>query len=340
MAVIQNNGGFFDGRTPAPDLTLTGSLIAGSTNQDEAQFSIVLPFAFTFYGTSYSTVYADTNGALYFGSDANIDFNNSTLPSSNISAPVMLPFWDDLYTTDGIYTQSFGNPGDRRFVIQWNADTYNSKADGNAGKFQVILYEKNNLFNFNYLDVNFGNSADDKGASATIGTQEDSTNAALWSYNSNANLADTRNILYSPYADTFNDGNFNTLWLSSNGAYLNGDANAPTTTTGQVGGAVFFNGSGVRSITSEALDFSNGGNIRFSFAKGDGSLTNWQTPGVGENIYYQYSTDNGSNWTTITDLDTGSSAWTAYSVLVPDAARTATTSFRWIQLSNSGQQQF
>ncbi len=87
------------------------SVLAGI---DDGAAALTLPFAFNFYGTSYSILCASTNGAVYFTTDAAncTQFNNNTLSdfaNTDLSSgatpgdmPAIFPFWSDL---------SFGDAG-------------------------------------------------------------------------------------------------------------------------------------------------------------------------------------------------------------------------------------
>ncbi len=99
-------------------------------------FSYTLPFAFNFYGTSYTTVYVSTEGFLQFGD------NNSSGDSANTAAKLLqfrriAPVWDNLRTN---------NTGDDIFVdttvagqvkFRWNAT---NEANTTDAQFAVVLF--------------------------------------------------------------------------------------------------------------------------------------------------------------------------------------------------------
>ena len=103
-----------------------------------------------------------------------------------------------------------------------------------------------------------------------------------------------------------------------------------------------------RSLTSAAMDVSNGGTISFDYrqASDDNGGTGCESPdrqsvGGVEGIYVQYSL-NGVNWTTFKYIypfdyagyyGTGdwTNNWTNILLPIPNAARSANTQFRWIQ---------
>jgi hypothetical protein len=68
---------------------------------DDATGTATMPFPFTFYGISSSTVWASSNGLMGVGSAPVTAAMNSCLPTGAF-ATAMAPFWDDLVL------QSFG----------------------------------------------------------------------------------------------------------------------------------------------------------------------------------------------------------------------------------------
>lgn len=112
------------------------------------------------------------------------------------------------------------------------------------------------------------------------------------------------------------------------------------------GNALHFAGYGTRSATTIAVDVSTGGQIEFDFRGGnediDGNVY-WEDVDAGENGVLEYSIDGGTSFTAISNLDlvqfrddTPVTTWLTYSAVVPAAARTAATRFRWRQLNHSG----
>ncbi len=144
--------------------------------------------------------------------------------------------------------------------------------------------------------------------------------------------------VFSRLADEFT-GTYNiTAWQSVQGASVQN----VTTATGFGGSEVLrFHQSGTRQASTQPLDVSSGGRVAFKFRAGDATLdgsTYWETCDTGENVVLEYST-NGTSWTTLQTLVTTASTgkiWAEYSIDLPAAAQSATTAFRWRQLSHSG----
>jgi len=136
-----------------------GAQIYG-TGYDDNSSSITLPFTFSFYCLSTSTVVVSTNGLLSFA-DLNANFSNVPFPSTDPSArEVTTPFWDDLTTYDTASEIRWGVAGtapNRRAVITWTNMRYCCGTPGTAaGTFQAILYEGTNQILFQYQTISVG----------------------------------------------------------------------------------------------------------------------------------------------------------------------------------------
>lgn len=138
--------------------------------------AVDLPFTFSFYGEAFTKLYVSDDGLITF-----LPPPFATEPNRSLSGPldtggaedeqwVIAPLWDDLtLPAPGIvYTETRGEPGERRTIVQWkgvgHADGGESTAD-----FEVILYEGTNDVLFQYWDVTFGVPSADYGNSATVG---------------------------------------------------------------------------------------------------------------------------------------------------------------------------
>lgn len=128
--------------------TPTGTLTNASSwtsSYDDGYVAVNLPsgFSFSFYGTSYTTVYINANGYITFGSG--VASGSSTpiaLPSASAPSKMVALFWHDMELSTGNIT--YGTTGtlpNRKFII-----SYNDVPDGsgvNSG--QIILYESTNV---------------------------------------------------------------------------------------------------------------------------------------------------------------------------------------------------
>ncbi|MFE7328085.1 S8 family serine peptidase [Streptomyces sp. NPDC057565] len=105
--------------------TGTAAWVEGDTKLnlvgDDVVTSTALPFAFPFYGRSYSTAWINTNGLISFGG-ASTFFYNTAIPTAAAPNAALYPFWDDLAVdakAGGVYTKAYGTAPHRKFVIEW-----------------------------------------------------------------------------------------------------------------------------------------------------------------------------------------------------------------------------
>ncbi len=168
----------YSGGSDVIDLTLLGSnytitesmdavIEPGDTDIgnhcDDCTTTIALPFDYTLYDQTYSSVNVSSNGNLQFVSNS-AAFAIACLPTSALNFAI-LGHWDDLRTDtagSGIFTSVSGSAPDRIFNIEWRT-TYFS-GSGNAN-FEIRLYEGQTRF-----DVIYG-TVDQAGTSATVGVQ-------------------------------------------------------------------------------------------------------------------------------------------------------------------------
>ena len=92
---------------------------SGSTDPNHGEVDVALPFAFPFYGNSYSVASVGVDGALAFKTNENINGSNAGIPNgSGAAANVDIAvFWDDLIlpSTGGVYTDH--DTTNQRFII-------------------------------------------------------------------------------------------------------------------------------------------------------------------------------------------------------------------------------
>lgn len=137
-----------------------------------------LPFAFTFYGTPYTELFASSNGNLQFG-NANPEYQNSCLDDAPATGmgDMIAPYWDDLdLRFEGfLETEVVGEAPNRIFVVEWDAvPRYDT---GEPLTFEAQLFEGSNDIVFLYQDVAQGEAGN--GRSATIGIQSELQGLAL-----------------------------------------------------------------------------------------------------------------------------------------------------------------
>ena len=131
--------------------------------EDDQMTPLKLPFTFQFYGHSYDYVCVSSNGALYFVAgvgDCNgfIDFQNIDLSGAAgpNDLPAVFPLWLDLtFDAPGagaVYYQAIGQPGSRRYIVQWN-NVYPQMPNSSPVTFQIILNEGQNTILVQYKSL-------------------------------------------------------------------------------------------------------------------------------------------------------------------------------------------
>jgi hypothetical protein len=158
------------------DIANSGTIYPFPNNDGAGQW-VPLDFSFPFYGnaisnTSYNQLFINANGWVGFESDSDA-WDNTTIPSSQISGAAIFPLWDDLnpindncneYCAGNVYYHS----NSERFVIwfdqvaHWYTNFPNTSYD-----FQVVLYPSGKI------DINYRNLTG--GYDASVGIQKDGT---------------------------------------------------------------------------------------------------------------------------------------------------------------------
>ncbi|HEY6572887.1 MAG TPA: choice-of-anchor D domain-containing protein, partial [Candidatus Eisenbacteria bacterium] len=206
------------------DITGVGTRIA-MTGDDANTGAFPIGFDFPFYGKSFNTFRACTNGWVSFSSTLTT-FSNTTLPNtgSTVPANMLAAFWDDLHfdTTQRAY---YYNDGTRLIISYVGVRRIGESATTNPNTFQIILYPNGTIV-YQYLTM----SAVTK-TSATIGIQNEARNDGLQvvfnaTYVKN-NLAiifrpPARFLTVSPASGTVVPGGFVDLTVGFNAADLFG----------------------------------------------------------------------------------------------------------------------
>jgi hypothetical protein len=177
----------FDGTTPGcgggnfVDISGTGTPLGLG---DDQALGVTMPFSFNFYGTSANDICVDNNGFILFNT-TNCPtgglYTNISLPAASLTAPAILPLWDDFDSSSGnVYTDTRGTSPNRQFIVEWYQRTHYS-GNTDSATFEVIFNEADGTLQFEYADVVYtgaNNSSGDPdvcdgGVCATIGLQND-----------------------------------------------------------------------------------------------------------------------------------------------------------------------
>ncbi len=144
---------------------------------DESYTVVTLPWAFPFYGVSYSYLYISSNGAVRFASTSSaaaaVGYTVTCLPASaTLETPDIAVFWDDFDPGAGGEVYYRNDTSNGRFVVSWEGiPIYLQNAYGTV-TFQLHLYP-NGTMTMHYSDVYFGaSSSHNYGALAATGIED------------------------------------------------------------------------------------------------------------------------------------------------------------------------
>ncbi|MGZ5050923.1 MAG: MBG domain-containing protein [Methylobacter sp.] len=147
------------------DVGLNTSAI-GSDYVDDDYFVYNLPFAFTFFGTSYSQAYISSNGLITFGTGT-IAYSDSI--SNLASYKAIAPAWNDwVLRTSSDKNIFISQPTvGSNLAVKWNVNRYASET--NTAVFEAVLNSSGNItFNYGAASSSFANDV-------TIGLSDGST---------------------------------------------------------------------------------------------------------------------------------------------------------------------
>ena len=145
---------------------------------DDASTLITLPFAFTFYGTTYTDARVCTNGYIELGTPAAAcTFTNTALPSTARPNGAIYAYWDDLFVDDpaSVRTQLKGTAPNRRFVIEYRNVRYLGDTTRRID-VSLVLDENGEILT---QTRNLANDGRERGNSATLGIENAAGDVAL-----------------------------------------------------------------------------------------------------------------------------------------------------------------
>jgi len=165
---------------------------------DDGTIAIPIPFAFTFYGTAYTSLNASSNGNIQFGGN-NHSFGNDCLlprPATGMG-DLVAPYWDDLTLSYAGFLEYdiVGQAPERIMVVEWD-DVPRFGNNEDVVTFEVQLFEGSNDIVFLYEDTS--SFEGNHGSSATIGLQSELQGMAL-QYGCNQPVVADTSKLYFPH---------------------------------------------------------------------------------------------------------------------------------------------
>jgi hypothetical protein len=161
------------------DISTTGTLITGWTTSvfnNTNRYKQLNPsgFAFPFYGTTYSSLYINSEGAITFDGPSE-EGQPSTWAGEPDRQPRIAALWDEY----DVFAEPFNTywqikeqgTVNERLIVQWEG--YNHHQDAGTGSsetvtFQAVLYE-NGEIRLNYKDLSLTDSSLSAGQQATVG---------------------------------------------------------------------------------------------------------------------------------------------------------------------------
>ncbi|MBN2723255.1 MAG: hypothetical protein JXR95_04195 [Deltaproteobacteria bacterium] len=140
----------------------TGTELTSDTYADDAVYSFTIPFAFNFYGVSYTSGYLCSNGWISFGNDPGVTtYTNTALPTTETPNAAIYVFWDDLvYSQDTwpdarLLYQVAGTSPNRVMTLEWYSLRVLGGGTEYKASFQVKLHETTNRFEVYYDRANW-----------------------------------------------------------------------------------------------------------------------------------------------------------------------------------------
>ncbi len=121
-------------------------------NGDDTYGTVSLPFAFSFYDTTFDSIYISSNGWLSFSNPSPLEYINPSFPNyEDRYIYALAPFWDDLIAQDNIYvwtTPEF-------VVVEYS--NYEYLGGQYIGNFEVILFASGEIvFQYESIDNDVG----------------------------------------------------------------------------------------------------------------------------------------------------------------------------------------
>ncbi|WP_345119898.1 PQQ-dependent sugar dehydrogenase [Dactylosporangium darangshiense] len=173
-------------------LTLTG---------DDNYQQVTLPFPVKFYGTTYTSVWVDTNGVASFVQPSGSSWNHTAIPSAAASGKAngaVYPFWEDLNVdaSASVRTALTGTAPNRQFVIEWRNVQFFEAASARAS-FEIVFSENGDIA-VAWADID--GTTFEQGGAATVGIENQAGTVALQYSLNQPVLRNGNGVLFHPPA--------------------------------------------------------------------------------------------------------------------------------------------
>ncbi|MEW6040848.1 MAG: hypothetical protein AB1633_04945, partial [Elusimicrobiota bacterium] len=172
------------------ETTISNSFLnSGSSmnwHADDSYWQYTLPFAFNFYGSTYTTTYVGSNGYITFDTGYTGYLNNQSIL---LAKKMISVFWKDLYTNgsgqsnEDIYIYQ---PSTYSVCIRWRAEILGSAKPVNI---ELILYQNG--------DIQFNYGSGNENVSPTVGISAgDGKNYLISSYDGKSSLSNANSLSF------------------------------------------------------------------------------------------------------------------------------------------------
>ena len=134
-------------------------LLAGLTGADDDHQNYTLPFAFTFYDETYTTISVNSNGAIAFGPDVDTSYPGSESDLLNYGGdyggsmpmPMLAPFWSDMSLYYSGAVRVVEDDEEHSVTVVWD-QTGSYSYEYVPYSFSTTLFD-NGSFSFSYADI-------------------------------------------------------------------------------------------------------------------------------------------------------------------------------------------
>lgn len=133
------------------DISTIGDELTALSGTWDDNTAITLPFAFDFYGQTYTEATVSVNGWVNFDMFEQGGWSNQPIPSDGDPSNFIAPFWDDLDMREQGAVHTYHDAGAGTFTIQWT-DVPKSFEAGSSLTFQVVLSASGGIV-FQYAEL-------------------------------------------------------------------------------------------------------------------------------------------------------------------------------------------
>ncbi|HTJ35982.1 MAG TPA: carboxypeptidase-like regulatory domain-containing protein, partial [Dactylosporangium sp.] len=168
---------------------------------DDNYRQVTLPFPVKFYGTTYTSVWVDTNGVASFVQPSGSSWNHTAIPSAAASGKAngaVYPFWADLNVdaSASVRTAVIGTAPNRQFVIEWRNVQFFESARTRAS-FEIVFSENGDIA-VAWADID--GTTFEPGGAATVGIENQAGTVALQYSLNQPVLRNGNGVLFHPPA--------------------------------------------------------------------------------------------------------------------------------------------